>query len=120
MHSYSVKYPEVDVPKVKKGVKEFLASIENKGATIESVPVKKQPKSVNHLQVVLSFLEKLSYSYTDGKVLVHTNLDKEHRKLQYLLLNPSSQFEEVVNEARSVTPLLFCIFYILMLFILYI
>lgn len=89
----------------KKGVKQFLTSIENKGAELPLVEDKKEDPikvPLNPLQAVLSFLEKMTFYNDDGMVFIHLVEEKKERKFQYLLLNPSSQFEELIKEARSV------------------
>nr|XP_023012292.1 ATP-dependent DNA helicase DDX11 isoform X4 [Leptinotarsa decemlineata] len=51
---------------------------------------------------LLQLLESLTYSYEDGRILLKKNTDKLQCKLQFLLLNPSSNFCDIVKEARSV------------------
>lgn len=117
MHSYSVKYPvqqqkEKIVPK--KGVKQFLTSIENNSERTNNTEVvhndqikKELPKiALNPIQSVLSFLEKLTFYNDVGKIFIHVVQEKKERKYQYLLLNPSSQFEKIIKEARSVRVIL--------------
>lgn len=95
----------------KKGVKDFLASIENKKVNANIAEAKTDGKNEtkitippvsNPLLAVVSFLESLTYSYEDGRILLVKNTDKLQRKLQFLLLNPSSNFSDIIKEARSV------------------
>ncbi|KAG5897915.1 hypothetical protein JTB14_014032 [Gonioctena quinquepunctata] len=114
IRSYAVKYPveETQENPAKKGVREFLASIQTKKShksntedkQIEEKDAKKTivPPANNPLFAVLSFLETLTYSYEDGRILLKKNTDKLQCKLQFLLLNASSNFTDIVNEARSV------------------
>lgn len=103
-----MKYPITEetaktVP-VKKGVKDFLASIGNKKPPEEKiVETPKFPIPNNPLLAVISFLESLTYSYDDGRILITKSPEKQNCKLQFLLLNPTSNFSEIVEEARSVS-----------------
>ncbi|XP_017769613.1 PREDICTED: putative ATP-dependent RNA helicase DDX11-like protein 8 [Nicrophorus vespilloides] len=109
LHSFAIKFPEPEVVKkeVKKGVSNFLKSIEPKGKSkaVEEIkietPEKPKPKQApsNPLLSVISFLEALTYSYEDGRILIHRG---DVKKYQFLLLNPSIHFADVVKEARSV------------------
>nr|XP_023012289.1 ATP-dependent DNA helicase DDX11 isoform X1 [Leptinotarsa decemlineata] len=113
IRSYAIKYPveETSETPAKKGVKEFLASIQ-KSKNIKTEAEEKiqaeDPKKIvvppasNPLLAILSFLESLTYSYEDGRILLKKNTDKLQCKLQFLLLNPSSNFCDIVKEARSV------------------
>lgn len=47
-------------------------------------------------------MESLTYSYSDGRIFIHNNDDKTKTKLQFLLLNPSQNFQDIVKLARSV------------------
>ncbi|CAG9766636.1 unnamed protein product [Ceutorhynchus assimilis] len=107
VRSYSLKYPVTEEmrqkPPAKKGVKDFLASIKN---PVEENPQPKEapklPIPSNPLLAVISFLESLTYSYDDGRILLTKSTEKVHCKLQFLLLNPTSNFKEIIEEARSV------------------
>lgn len=112
LHSYSLKYPEgsnKENVKSEKGVKQFLSKIANKSeAATAKVEAPNDGKKTdiknptNPLPAIVSFLEKLTYSYNDGKIVVNLLPDKNKRKLQFLLLNPSAAFQDIVKEARSV------------------
>ncbi|XP_076257431.1 putative ATP-dependent DNA helicase DDX11-like protein 8 isoform X1 [Rhynchophorus ferrugineus] len=107
IRSYSLKYSiENEMTKkkiVKKGVKDFLNSISSKGVPEENKDEKATfPMPNNPLLPVVSFLDTLNYSHTDGRILVSKTADKQSSKLQFLLLNPSSNFTDIVSEARSV------------------
>lgn len=99
------------VQTAKKGVKDFLASIENKkSVNVKVEPQKSEKKNEersvpppsNPLLAVISFLECLRCDSKDGRILISKSVDKLQSKLQFLLLNPSSNFSDVVKEARSV------------------
>lgn len=110
-----MKYP-VEQPvvlKKPKGIKDFLSKIkaeksgimnkdltENEKVKVDDIP--KVPHSSNPVQAVISFLESLTYSYEDGRILFKRNDVKYACKLQFLLLNSSSHFSDVVKEARSI------------------
>lgn len=68
--------------------------------SVENVP--KVQQFGNSLQGVISFLESLTYSYEDGRILFKESTEKQACKLQFLLLNASSQFSDIVKESRSV------------------
>lgn len=111
MRSYCIKYPVTEQiitkkPPTKKGIKDFLSSIGNKKSAVtapETVPeTPKFPIPNNPLLAVVSFLECLTYSYDDGRLLVTQSPEKANCKLQFLLLNPTSNFTEIVKDARSV------------------
>nr|CAH7753344.1 unnamed protein product [Callosobruchus chinensis] len=109
IRSYTIKFPIVEAainkPKVS-GLKTFLASIENK----KSIPQAPEPKEEDHkipvvgnpLLAVISFLETLTQSCDDGRILVRRGTNKSQHQFQFLLLNPSTRFEDIVKNARSV------------------
>ncbi|XP_044253892.1 ATP-dependent DNA helicase DDX11 [Tribolium madens] len=107
VRSYVLKYPfdkSIVEKTPKKGVKDFLSSLTNKN---EAPTENKDEKPVafsltNPLLAIISFLECLTYSYKDGRIFIHTNQDKSKMKLQFLLLNPTKNFEDIVKLARSV------------------
>lgn len=91
------------------GIKGFLSSIKNKqnsnkekNLTTNSNAIIKYKQS-NPLLAVISFLESLTYSYEDGRIFITASLNKKERKLKFLLLNPASQFEDIIKQARSVS-----------------
>lgn len=51
---------------------------------------------------VLAFFESLTYSYEDGRIFINVSSNKNERKLKFLLLNPASQFGDIIKQARSV------------------
>ncbi|KAL1505317.1 hypothetical protein ABEB36_004910 [Hypothenemus hampei] len=111
--SYGLKYSLIEEiqskkPQVlKKGINNFLESISKNNKkeikkTQSSADLPKFPIPNNPLLAVISFLESLTYSYEDGRILLINNVEKEYCKVQFLLLNPTSNFNEVIKEARSV------------------
>lgn len=120
MHSFAVKYPDFEETKEKpaKGVKEFLASLQNKtknggkniagAVTAPQTNIKEIPS--NPLLAVISFLESLTYTYDDGRIHIQKSENRSQSKLQFLLLNPSIHFKEIVEDARSVisTGVIWC------------
>lgn len=98
-------------PPTKSGIKDFLTAIQNtqiKKKENEEIDTSLKPSAAinpntsNSILGVISFLESLTYSSGDGRIFIHTDKDKSKMKLQFLLLNPTENFKEVVNEARSV------------------
>lgn len=93
-----------------KGVKHFLSQIkaEKSGVCTEESTKKQEietslmPQSSNPFVAVISFMESLTYSYEDGRILFKKHNEKHTCKLQFLLLNPSSHFSDVLKEARSI------------------
>lgn len=108
VRSYSLKYSIDDemikTTQSKKGVKDFLASIDKNKKTLEEKPSSKVkfPIPNNPLLAVISFLQSLTYSYDDGRILLIKSPEKQQCKMQFLLLNPTSNFSDIVNEARAV------------------
>lgn len=121
IHHYALKYPcEENVDKNSKnkssvkGVRDFLASIKNNTTkpnkneqivnenNVEPSEKKTENIPVNPLLAVISFLESLTYDQEDGRILKVKNSDRNQWKYQFLLLNPSSKFKNIVQEARSV------------------
>ncbi|KAK9875672.1 hypothetical protein WA026_009468 [Henosepilachna vigintioctopunctata] len=104
IHHYTLKYPhdaKSAKEPVKKGVQSFLSSIENNTHTVdENNELEYIP--VNPLLSVISFLQALTYSYEDGRIFIVQNSDRKLCKYQYLVLNSSSLFKDIVDEARSV------------------
>lgn len=111
MHGFSLKHPhEANETKkeVKKGIKQFLNSIENKAdcknnvATVQD-EIKSEWVPTNPLLPVISFLESLTSSYDDGRIMITKSDDKSKRKLQFLLLNPTENFKDIIQETRAVS-----------------
>ncbi|CAH2013425.1 unnamed protein product [Acanthoscelides obtectus] len=109
IRSYSIKYPvdETTINKPKtSGLKTFLASIENKKNNSKTPqPEKEAPKIPvvgNPMLAVISFLEALTNACEDGRILLKKGIEKPQYKFQFMLLNPSSRFEDIVKEARSI------------------
>lgn len=94
------------------GAKHFLQSIENKSknklqnTSLSNTAAEEITKAAsipsNPLLSVISFLESLTYSYDDGRVLFLKNESKKCAKYQFLLLNPAVHFKEIVKDARAV------------------
>ncbi|XP_056637298.1 ATP-dependent DNA helicase DDX11 isoform X2 [Diorhabda sublineata] len=112
IRSFAMKYPVEEAVKEKKGidgVREFLATIQSKKGPekIKKPEEPPEPKTVvppisNPLLAVISFLECLTYSYEDGRILLRKSKNKLECKFQFLLLNPSANFSDIVKKARSI------------------
>jgi chromosome transmission fidelity protein 1 len=67
-------------------------------------------RHVSPLRPVQQFLQTLTHSNLDGKVIAHVErenkgkptLNEQSTVFQFLLLNPASCFEDIVKEAKSV------------------
>lgn len=88
-------------------LQKFLCSIKQKKSneTLE-MSVKETVDNIstggNPFMAFISFLESLTCSYDDGRIIIHISQDKQLNKFQFLLLNPAAQFSDVVKNARSV------------------
>lgn len=107
VHGFSQKYPEdlieIEKPKVTgtsallKRLREQKLNKKPKPIAKEVIiPVKVNPSTSSVIRPLLSFLESLTENCEDGRVLITPN-----SSLKYLLLNPSSHFEEVLKDCRS-------------------
>lgn len=106
LNKFNYRFPLSELKEEPKaGVKNFLSSIENKQTkeyTQKAELDKPMAIPSNPLLGVISFLESLTYSYDDGRILVHAMNDAKQKRLQFLLLNPAARFQDVIQEARSV------------------
>ncbi|KAF5281968.1 hypothetical protein FQA39_LY00492 [Lamprigera yunnana] len=112
LHSFSLKYPlETTLKDTKSSrtkVQEFLSSIENQNKNIVPEAIandniaKPTTHSGNPFLTFVSFMEVLTYSYEDGRIVLYRGDEKKPKKLHFLLLNPAKQFKDVVEEARAV------------------
>ncbi|KAF5308905.1 hypothetical protein FQR65_LT00605 [Abscondita terminalis] len=109
LHSFSMKFP-LQPPTVEKStrtkVQEFLRSIENKNKE-EPVQEGENAKIIpaytgNPLLSFISFIEALTSAYEDGRIIFYKSDDKKQNKLQFLLLNPTQHFKDIVQDARTV------------------
>lgn len=103
------------------GIRAFLGTLQTKkndknqkstsklqGKNIDKVPDQQptenqQSKEVvppvnNPLLAVISFLDCLTYSYEDGRILITKSKVQTDCKFQFLLLKPSQHFKDIVNE----------------------
>ncbi|XP_012217109.2 ATP-dependent DNA helicase DDX11 [Linepithema humile] len=92
----------------KSGITEFLDSIKNKDtpsekiASIASASNNNEEQTSNPLMGILSFLECLKNSCTDGRICVLPGTTIGQGIIKFLLLNPAAHFHDIVKEARSV------------------
>lgn len=103
---FSQKYPEdliIENTKQESGTSALLKRLRNQKITKkkpkinvkEVIPIKVDPSASSVIRPLLSFLESLTENCEDGRILI-TNFS-----LKYILLNPSSHFEEILKECRS-------------------
>lgn len=107
VHGFSQKYPEdllIEKPQIT-GTSALLKRLraqknekktKPKKIVLEIVPIKVIPSASSVIRPLLSFIESLTENCKDGRVLITPN-----SSLKYLLLNPSSHFEEILKECRS-------------------
>ncbi|KAL0592316.1 hypothetical protein ABG067_000424 [Albugo candida] len=97
-----------DLPKKLIGFVEKLQTsknggLPNDGSTAESDETELNSRYISPLRTLQSFLQALINNSIDGRILVKiTDPFKNISSLQYLLLNPSHHFEDIVKEARAV------------------
>ncbi|XP_025835047.1 putative ATP-dependent RNA helicase DDX11-like protein 8 isoform X3 [Agrilus planipennis] len=110
IHSYTKKNPQVFEKKEveKKGLKQFLSNIEKSKNKPEEKNNDNDDNSKPKLNfgnpffVFVQFLESLTYSYEDGRIIMYQNKEKKQCKFSFLLLNPAAQFKDIISEARAV------------------
>ncbi len=100
--SKHIKDEDANKPKeVKKGVSAFLKTLGNSSTSADKnseATEKSDPTSTNSpLLLILGFLQALSNTKSDLRVLVDPG-----KKLKVVLLNPASQFTDLVKECRSI------------------
>lgn len=85
-------------------MREFLTRIKLEKPENSSLARKNENilHSGNSMQAVIAFLETLTFSYEDGRILYKGSNEKHKCKFSFLLLNSSSQFSEIIKEARAV------------------
>ncbi|CAL1679080.1 unnamed protein product [Lasius platythorax] len=100
---------KINEQKIKKsGITEFLNSIKNKDtssqetASIANVPDNNEDQTSNPLMAIVSFLECLKSSCTDGRICVLPGTTIGQGIIKFLLLNPAAHFHDIVRDARSV------------------
>ncbi|BES92585.1 HELICc2 [Nesidiocoris tenuis] len=114
---FAEKYPGLNItpktaPPKKPGIKSFLQEIaqeknkkkkgreeilETPKSDNETPPIEGQP-----LIPTLAFLECLTMSYKEGRIVVSKQATLGNSSVKYLLLDPASVMKEIVQEARSV------------------
>ncbi|XP_058454504.1 ATP-dependent DNA helicase DDX11 [Malaya genurostris] len=97
-----------DVKKGTNAVKEYLKQLESgvrepasaAGNEKCSSEISKEPVS-NVIRPFMTFLECLSESFDDGRVLLSYSNDSKKTHMKYLLLNPGARFNEILTSCRS-------------------
>ncbi|XP_015435483.1 PREDICTED: probable ATP-dependent DNA helicase DDX11 [Dufourea novaeangliae] len=89
------------------GVTQFLSSIKSKSSEPnESDTVTKtvsdEQQSNNPLISIVSFLECLQNSCSDGRIFIVPGLTVGQSVVKFLLLNPAAHFYDIVRDARSI------------------
>lgn len=57
---------------------------------------------------VMAFMETLTNSCEDGRILLKRGLTVGKGVLKFLLLNPAAHFRDIVLQSRFVNPLVLC------------
>ena len=83
--------------KNKKGLKK-------KEVKIEEVKEEEKPKenTSNVIRIVLQFLDCLTQKYDGGRIIITQDAETSEMTIKYLLLDPSSPFEEIIKDCRSI------------------
>lgn len=119
---------KINEQKIKKsGITEFLNSIKNKDtssqetASIANVPNNNEDQTSNPLMAIVSFLECLKSSCTDGRICVLPGTTIGQGIIKFLLLNPAAHFHDIgmCIEYLFSTPATYtsCFIFILIFFI---
>lgn len=101
-----IKINEQNIKKC--GVTEFLNSIKNNDVSsqetvsVGDTPSNNEEQTSNPLMAILTFLECLKSSYTDGRICVLPGTTIGQGIIKFLLLNPAAHFHDIVRDARSV------------------
>lgn len=92
----------------KNATRDLLIELQEKSKkSSEKVLVEKEENLItepqmNVIRILLQFLECLLQRYDVGRIIVNVDDFTKDTSLKYLLLDPSSPFEELVNECRSI------------------
>ncbi|KAJ1522967.1 hypothetical protein ONE63_002104 [Megalurothrips usitatus] len=117
LHGFAARYqPSVNISKPvpkNQGIRAFLKDMETKNNKIpESQPKVEDPKATpsgavseggnNPLLSVMAFMETLTNSCEDGRIVLKREQTVGKGTLKFLLLNPAAHFQDIVLQARSV------------------
>ncbi|KAK0163479.1 hypothetical protein PV327_007154 [Microctonus hyperodae] len=90
----------------KSGVSAFLDTLQEKDKNIESTVDEKEntedDNAPNPLICIISFLESLKNSSSDGRIFVIPGSTVGQGTIKFLLMNPAAHFHEIVKESRAV------------------
>ncbi|XP_031829021.1 ATP-dependent DNA helicase DDX11 isoform X2 [Nomia melanderi] len=87
------------------GVSQFLNSIKNKDSehnVSDKNSISDEEQSNNPLISIVSFMECLQSSCSDGRIFVVPGSTIGQSTIKFLLLNPAAYFYDIVQDARSV------------------
>lgn len=118
LHGFSSRYQSVvttSKPNLNKneGIRAFLKEMETKNVSnvekktpVENSTISKtvatHESGNNPFLAVLAFMETLTNSSQDGRILLKTGQTVGKGVLKFLLLNPAAHFQDIVLQARSV------------------
>lgn len=107
LHNFSEKYQTtVTIHPIKKqqsGLEMFLTKLSK--IVPENGEEKEEPEefiTTNPMVIVIAFIECLTNSCKDGRILTNIETTVGKSSLKFVLLNPASHFEDIVKEAKSV------------------
>lgn len=90
----------------KSGVSAFLDALQEKDKNTESTVDEKEntedDDAPNPLIFIISFLESLKNSSSDGRIFVIPGSTVGQGTIKFLLMNPAAHFHEIVKESRAV------------------
>lgn len=83
--------------KHKKGLKK-------KEVEVEIVKQEGKPKenNTNVIRILLQFLDCLTQKYDGGRILIHQDAGSQDITMKFLLLDPSSPFDDIIKDCRSI------------------
>jgi len=109
LHSFMEKYKPSNQPSAqpqKKGVGAFLESLKSKESAKESEDIRKPDENrrpgSSPLLGIVEFLSTLATNFGDSRIVVKSSTKLTGSSIRFLLLDPASQFKEIVQEAHSI------------------
>lgn len=115
LHGFAERYQnapkKMNEPQVKKGVQAFLSSVKknSKGAEIkpQTEPLEEkvatpQKSTRSPLNFIVEFLRSLVHVSSEARIVVNSQTTLAKSSIKYCLLNPASQFQDLVEQCHSV------------------
>lgn len=114
IHGYSKIHAKTEVEQKvnedvkKKATKDLLMELKensrkkNPPQTIENVQMIINEPQSNVIRIVIQFVECLLQRYEGGRILVNYDETTKNSSMKFLLLDPSSPFEDIIADSRSI------------------